>query len=179
MGSFFMPSINQRQCAMGTIDRFSTKLNTAIKYMSAFLIGAMSILVFLQVIFRYVLNAPLDWSEEMASFSFVWMALLGASIGLKKKEHPNLDIFYKLFPGRVKKLADLVINLAITLPLAILCFYGVKLTILMRMQCTAALRYSVSYVYIVLPASAFIMLTYIIIDTLRIFRKEKEAEKKQ
>ena len=164
---------------MSTIDRFSNKLNEAIKYVSAFLIGAMSILVFLQVIFRYALNAPLDWSEEMASFSFVWMALLGASIGLKKKEHPNLDIIYNLFPGRVKKLADIIINLSITLPLAILCFYGVKLTISMRMQCTAALRYSVSYVYIVLPASAFVMLTYVIIDTVRIFQKEREAEKNQ
>ena len=164
---------------MGSIDRFSNKLNEAIKYVSAFLIGAMSILVFLQVIFRYVLDAPLDWSEEMASFAFVWMALLGASIGLKKKEHPNLDIIYNLFPGRVKKLADIIINLSITLPLVILCFYGVKLTISMRMQCTAALRYSVSYIYIVLPASAFIMLVYIVIDTIKIFWKQEESERKQ
>ena len=164
---------------MGTIDRFSNTLNEAIKYVSAFLLGAMSILVFLQVVFRYVLNAPLDWSEEMASFSFVWMALLGASIGLKRKEHPNLDIIYKFFPDRLKKLADVLISLSIALPLAILCFYGVTLTISMRMQCTAALRYSVSYVYVVLPASALIMLLYVVIDTAKIFRKGKEGKKEK
>jgi len=95
----------------------------------------MTILVFLQVVFRYLLDAPLDWSEEMASFAFVWMALLGASVGLRNDEHPRLDIFYQVFPDWVKKLSG------------------------------AALGYSVSYVYVVLPISAVIMFIHVLVKS--------------
>ena len=92
---------------MNLLNEISRHLNQAMKFISGFLIAAMSILVFLQVVFRYLLDAPLDWSEEMASFAFVWMALLGASVGLKNDEHPRLDIFYQIFPDWVKSSAVL------------------------------------------------------------------------
>jgi hypothetical protein len=66
--------------------------------MAGFLTGAMAVLVFLQVLFRYVLDAPLDWSEEMSTFAFAWMCLLGASVGLRYDQHPRLDILLILFP---------------------------------------------------------------------------------
>ena len=151
---------------MNLLNGISRNLNQAMKFIAGFLIAAMTILVFLQVVFRYLLDAPLDWSEEMASFAFVWMALLGASIGLKNDEHPRLDIFYQIFPDWVKKLSSLIINLAILFMLVVLFIFGLKLTIAMQMQRTAALGYSVSYVYAVLPLSAIIMFTHVFVKTI-------------
>lgn len=156
---------------MVRIDRISEQLDHAVKYVAAFLIAAMSVLVFLQVLFRYVLDAPLDWSEESSSFAFVWMALLGASIGLKHEEHPSLDIFFRLFPSGIQKLTRMLINLSIIFMLVILFIFGLKLTISMKLQSTAALGYSVAFVYVVLPISAVIMLIHVIIQTVELFKK--------
>jgi TRAP-type C4-dicarboxylate transport system permease small subunit len=150
---------------MKLLDGISRRLNQAMKFLAGFLIAAMTILVFLQVVFRYLLDAPLDWSEEMASFAFVWMALLGASVGLRNDEHPRLDIFYQIFPEWLKKLSGLLINLAILFMLVVLFIFGLKFTIAMQMQRTAALGYSVSYVYAVLPISAVIMLIHVLVKS--------------
>jgi TRAP-type C4-dicarboxylate transport system permease small subunit len=150
---------------MKLLDGISRRLNQAMKFLAGFLIAAMTILVFLQVVFRYLLDAPLDWSEEMASFAFVWMALLGASVGLRNDEHPRLDIFYQVFPEWLKKLSGLLINLAILFMLVVLFIFGLKFTIAMQMQRTAALGYSVSYVYAVLPISAVIMLIHVLVKS--------------
>ncbi len=150
---------------MKLLDGISRRLNQAIKFLSGFLIAVMTILVFLQVVFRYLLDAPLDWSEEMASFAFVWMALLGASVGLRNDEHPRLDIFYQVFPDWLKKLSGLLINLAILFMLGVLFIFGLKFTIAMQMQRTAALGYSVSYVYAVLPISAVIMFIHVLVKS--------------
>ena len=161
---------------MNLLDGISRRLNQTMKFLAGFLIAAMTILVFLQVIFRYLLDAPLDWSEEMASFAFVWMALLGASVGLKNDEHPRLDIFYQVFPDWAKKLCSLIINLAILFMLMVLFIFGLKLTIAMQMQRTAALGYSISYVYVVLPLSAIIMFIHILVKSVQLIFNSKAEE---
>jgi len=156
------------------IERISQFLNGAIKHMAGILTGAMAVLVFLQVLCRYLLKAPLDWSEEMSTFAFAWMALLGASIGLRSDEHPRLDIFLKRFPGVLRKAAQLLVNLSILFMLLVLLIYGIKLMMAMRMQSTAALGYSVAFVYAVLPFSAAIMLVHVLAQTIDLLRNPAE-----
>lgn len=158
------------------MQKISRWTNEAVKYVAAALTGSMALLVFLQVIFRYLLDAPLDWSEEMSTFAFAWMALLGASVGLKHDEHPRLDIFFALFPPALQKWTRVLINLAVIFMLLILLFYGWKLTLLMRQQNTAALGYSVSFVYAVLPASALIMLLHAVAETVALFGRKEKTE---
>jgi len=161
-----------------SIERASSLINTIVKHMAGFLTGAMAILVFLQVLFRYVFDAPLDWSEEMATFAFAWMCLLGASVGLYLEEHPRLDIFLGFLPPLVEKFIRLLILMAIGFMLAVLFVYGLSLTTTMKMQKTAALGYSVSFVYVVLPLSAIIMLIHIVSKALSVFRNtDEEGEK--
>ena len=161
---------------MNLLNRISRRLNQAMKFLAGFLIAAMTILVFLQVIFRYLLDAPLDWSEEMASFAFVWMALLGASVGLKNDDHPRLDIFFQVFPDGIQKLCSFIINLAILFMLVVLFIFGSKLTIAMQMQRTAALGYSISYVYAVLPLSAIIMFIHVFVKSVLLVTSLKTEE---
>lgn len=142
--------------------------------MAGFLTGAMAVLVFLQVLFRYVLDAPLDWSEEMSTFAFAWMCMLGASVGIRYDEHPRLDVLLVLLPRFTQKIAKVVVNLSIMFMLIILLIYGTKFTLAMRMQSTAALRYSVSFVYMILPISAVIMLLHMTVQTVGLFRKTPE-----
>ncbi|MBM4305574.1 MAG: TRAP transporter small permease [Deltaproteobacteria bacterium] len=156
------------------LERISKRLNEVVKHLAAFLLAAMTILVFSQVLFRYLLEVPLDWSEELSTFTFVWMALLGASVGLKRNEHPRLDLFFNFFPKGMQKIVTVLCNFAILFMLMVLFVYGWKLTVSMKSQLTAALQYSVSFVYVVLPISAAIMFIHLAIQT--IFLLDKKAQ---
>jgi tripartite ATP-independent transporter DctM subunit len=62
---------------------------------------AVEILVLLTgVISRYVFNAPLTWSDELASTLFLWLAMLGSVIALRRAEHMRLAFLVGLAPPR-------------------------------------------------------------------------------
>src|ERR1700674_3888590 len=50
------------------------------------LVAAEIIILFSGVVARYVLNHPLIWSDELASILFLWLAMLGAVVALRRDE---------------------------------------------------------------------------------------------
>lgn len=49
-------------------------------------------LVFMQVIFRYVIQSSLSWSEELVRYIFVWQIWLGAAYAAKLDKHINITV---------------------------------------------------------------------------------------
>lgn len=66
------------------------KLEWLLKIICAALAGALTIVIFLQVFYRFVLRAPLVWSEEMALFLFQWTVFMGAALAVKQRSHFGL-----------------------------------------------------------------------------------------
>ena len=48
-------------------------------------------LIFLSVFYRYALNSPLIWANDMSIFIFIWLSFLGMSSAVKLKEHVAFD----------------------------------------------------------------------------------------
>lgn len=48
---------------------------------AAGLLVVLSVTLFLQVLFRYVIKQPLPWTEEAARYALVWYAMLAAAAG--------------------------------------------------------------------------------------------------
>jgi TRAP-type C4-dicarboxylate transport system permease small subunit len=69
----------------------------------AAILVAVEILVLLAgVISRYAFNRPLTWSDELASILFLWLAMLGAVIALRRAEHMRLGFLVSLAPPRLR-----------------------------------------------------------------------------
>ena len=89
----------------------------------AFLMGAMTLITFANVVARYVLNANILWALEVTVFLFAWMVLLGVSYGVKKSLHLGVDILISaLSPGPRKVFA--LIAVACCLAYSILLLIG-------------------------------------------------------
>ena len=54
----------------------------------------------LQIVFRYVFNRPLGWTEEVTVLCWVWVVLWGASFLLDDEEEVRFDIVYNAVSGR-------------------------------------------------------------------------------
>jgi len=67
-------------------------------------LGVMGIVLFTQVVTRYVLNMPLIWSEEAARYLHVWIALFGIHFGLRRNAHIRVTLFVDKLP-RTARLA--------------------------------------------------------------------------
>jgi tripartite ATP-independent transporter DctM subunit len=77
------------------------------------LIGEICIL-FAGIVTRYVFHAPLIWSDELAHLMFIWLAMLGAVIALRRGEHMRMSTFVnKASPGVRAVLETVAMVLAI------------------------------------------------------------------
>ncbi|WP_312795161.1 TRAP transporter large permease subunit [Tianweitania sp.] len=47
------------------------------------------------VVARYVFSTPLIWGDEVASFAFLWLAMLGSAIAIDRNEHLRLTVFLR------------------------------------------------------------------------------------
>jgi len=75
----------------------------------AALLVLMEILVLLSGVFsRYVLQRPLTWSDELASTMFLWLAMLGAVIALRRSSHMRMTALVDLASPQTRAFLDLV-----------------------------------------------------------------------
>ncbi len=81
-----------------------TRLDRALALLTevpaAVLVALEAVILFAGVISRYVFNAPLTWSDELASILFLWLAMLGAVIALRRDEHMRLTTFIGMMRPR-------------------------------------------------------------------------------
>ena len=121
------------------------------------LIGMMTIVILLQVFFRYVLGNALTWSEEVARFMMIWMTFLIAPVAYRHGINVSLDFFASMIIGRAKDIMSIILNLLIILFLVIffvesfgLIERGLKLK-------ASTLSIKMAYIYLILPISFFLM----------------------
>jgi C4-dicarboxylate transporter DctQ subunit len=127
------------------------------------LVVVMTVVVFLQVIYRYVLTQPLHWSEELARYLFVWLSILGATLGLQKQGHFGLDIFFRMLPKQGQWLMRLLIHLLMGAVVLVLVVYGVTLVQKTVLQESPAMGISMSWAYASLPVGAALMAIHLFV----------------
>jgi len=73
-------------------------LGTFVELAAGALVVAEIVILFSGVIARYVFNHPLVWSDELASIVFLWQAMLGAVIALRRDEHMRMTALVGALP---------------------------------------------------------------------------------
>jgi TRAP-type C4-dicarboxylate transport system permease small subunit len=80
---------------------------------AAALVAAEIVVLSAGVVSRYVFRSPLTWSDELASILFLWLAMLGSVIALRRGEHMRLTAIVNRLPQRWRGLADTVAALVV------------------------------------------------------------------
>lgn len=133
--------------------------DTLESHILVFALAFSTLLIFVQVIFRYVLNNSITWSEELARYIFIWMIWLGTSVSMKTKEHIRMDMLMNKVHGKGKIILELVSSIILLAFCIFLVKYGYDLVMSMmaRGNKSVALRLPMWIVYSSLPFSQFIV----------------------
>jgi len=84
-------------------------------------VAFMVVIVFYQVIARYFFNKPPKWTEEIALVTMIWIAMLGAGIGLKNDIHVRVEVFMSVFSKKIQRLVEIAI-------MVLIVYFGVQMT---------------------------------------------------
>lgn len=132
--------------------------------------------VFAQVIFRYVLLAPLTWSSEIANLLLLYISFLGSILLVGDKGHMAVDFFKQKMSVRLRKIVDLFIHIALLIVFIILFYYGARFTQLSAHGISPALQISVAWNYVVLPITGLGSIIYLIVHIINDLKQWKSNE---
>jgi TRAP-type C4-dicarboxylate transport system permease small subunit len=116
--------------------------------------------VLAQVVFRYALNDPLTWSEELARYLFIWCAFLGWLIASRRNTHLAIGFLADRMSRRSRALLAIALQLA-TLGFAyVLGTRGARLVANNWDVENVAVPFNLGVVYLIEPLAAAVIAFY-------------------
>lgn len=94
-----------------------------LRWLMVLIIGAMALLVFLNVVLRYGFNSNLTITEEIGRYLFVWLTFLGSISAFIRNRHVRVDTFLLRMPAPMQRVVKILSDLAM-LACCVLVFVG-------------------------------------------------------
>ncbi len=159
------------QTRIGPLD----PLAAAVRFLVALLFVLLIASVFAQVVFRYLLQMPLIWAEDINTFTFIWLAFLGGSLGVRYRMHFGIDTALDMLsPG-----GQAILRLLIDLGILVFSFYMLKegwaFTAVSRGMRTFATGLPMVWMYAAVPAGGALCVIFALEDTLRVVREGRRS----
>jgi TRAP-type C4-dicarboxylate transport system permease small subunit len=81
-------------------------------------------LAFFQIITRFVLQSPAEWTEVLIRVTLIWMVFLGVPAAFRYGSMVSVDVLYRWSPPRVRRMLDWVVCIAGLLLVVVLVWWG-------------------------------------------------------
>jgi len=139
---------------IGGVDRF----NDAILLFLSLVLGVLACLGAAQVVWRYVLNQPLVWSEEAIRYALIWSVFLGSGVAVRRGLLASVELVAQLAPPKLRKLFAGFSLLVCGLFWLTLLFFGVAILESVRGMTSGSLEMPMPLVYMAIPVGAALAL---------------------
>jgi TRAP-type C4-dicarboxylate transport system permease small subunit len=155
------------------LERWSTAI--AMAGACAMMVVAASLGVF-QIVTRFVLEQPAEWSEILIRFSLIWMVFLGIPAAFRQGAMVSVDVLYRWSPPRFRRVLDWLVCLAALALIAIIFWWGWDYARPGSVQSMAGLEsVSMFWAYLAMPVGSVFCVIGIIGNLLDPMRLELET----
>ncbi|MEO5765261.1 MAG: TRAP transporter small permease [Casimicrobiaceae bacterium] len=108
-----------------------------------------------QIVSRFVLEQPAEWSEVLVRFTLIWMVFLGAPAAFRQGAMVSVDVLYRWGGPRLKRALDWLVALAALTLIGFMIRYGFDYAWRARFQTISGLEsYSMTWAYLAVPVGA-------------------------
>ena len=114
---------------------------------AAFMLAAMFICFILQIFFRYVLNSPVGWTEEVSTLMWIWGVLWGAVFVLDEKDEVRFDIIYSAVKERTRRVFTVITGIALVAAYSVSLPAATTYVTFMKVERSAYLGIRLDYLY--------------------------------
>jgi len=145
-------------------------LEQALNFVAIILFAMIFIVVLLQIFFRYILNDPLIWTEELARYLFIWLCFTGWVIASRHSDHITIVAVRDKLPVVLQKLVGLLTQSGYIALAAILIWQGSFLFQRNLSVETVTLFFPFALVYFIVPVAGILIAIIAITDSIKIVR---------
>lgn len=111
------------------------------------MLAAMFLAFILQIIFRYLLNWPVGWTNEISVLLWLWMVLFGAGFVLREREEIRFDIIYGAVGARIRRIMAVITATALVVLYTISLPATADYVTFMKVERTAYLKLPFNWAY--------------------------------
>ncbi|MBR1146524.1 TRAP transporter small permease [Bradyrhizobium sp. AUGA SZCCT0431] len=144
------------------IGKLSDVITEIAKFALGLCVAAIVLITLAAVWWRYVINAPIAWVEQVSNILFIWITFIGAAVLYRQKLHIGVDMFIGMLKGRAQQVMFWVIELANLTFIIVLFVYSLKLSIDVLPNTYGALDITPAFFYFSAPVSCAMMMLYFI-----------------
>ena len=142
---------------MDSLNRVNTLLFQTAEQAVILFMGIIALVIPYEVFGRYVLGDMPMWSGEAATYSLVWVSMLGGAVGLRKGVQVGVDLAYAKLAAHWAARVRLAGALFMLLFLSVMIFVGLQQTVDNWLQISPALGMPMALPYLALPAGFSLM----------------------
>jgi len=155
------------------IERFTSGL--AMAGACAMLVVASALGIF-QIVTRFVLEQPAEWSEILIRLSLIWMVFLGIPAAFRQGAMVSVDVLYRTVPAGARRVLDWAVALASLVLVAVILWWGWDYAVRGQVQSMAGLEsVSMFWGYLALPVGALFCILGVIGNLIDPQRHELET----
>ena len=161
------------------MEKLYQSINKLLKILLVAIFSILVIDVFWQVFARYSIGKPNAFTEELARYLLIWLAILGTAYVRSYKGQMAIDYLYnKLSPKKQKTLSFFIEFSIMMFALIVMVIGGINLMyITLKLgQISPALNIPIGYVYSVVPISGLLIIFYCIYHCFHLFKQNKNKE---
>ena len=138
------------------------------------LVVALAVVVFLQVFNRFVLKAPLAWSEDLAMLLFQWVAFLGAAVGVKRMRHFGIELVVRKLSEKSRRWIEILVPFIMGIVAVTMITEGYKLIQFNINRTYSSMDLSYIWAYLPIPLSGVLIIIFLIEQEAQRLKGQKE-----
>lgn len=130
----------------------------ALEWFAIVCMVVLTVIVFTDVVMRYIFKQGFSWSQEIAALMMVWFSLVGMAIGVLEKIHISIELFTAKLSPKALSVLDSVNHLLIAAFGGLMVWFGVKIMMMTKLSTMPATKLPSSVLYVILPLSGILIL---------------------
>lgn len=160
------------------IKKGADRIQDCMIYIAMSLLVAMTVLTCVQVFFRYFIGKSIKWSEEVPLILMVWFGFISIAMGVKKRLHISIQLFFNMLPKKMQAILLKLIDLIILIFGVFMLIYGYKLTVSTMGSTLPVTKLPGGIIYAVVPVTS-VMIIYDSLMFLLGIQGEEDSEENQ
>lgn len=149
------------------LTRLCDLLNKTTTFIASWLLFLMFLFSCVVIFYRYAVENPLSWSSDILMPAFVWMSMLGISVGSRSASHMAVDSLVALMPHGMQSMLYVAIRLLVGSFCAFLVVVGANVTYAARETRWGVLQWTTEFFYVAFPICFFLIFLYCLDDILK------------
>lgn len=166
-------SDKKRGGLLGVMEDVSRLIELITRWACVGTMSTMTVIVFGQVILRFVFNNALPWPEEISRYLMIWSCFLGSSLAVKHGEHIGVLFIVQKIPDGIRRYISFVVKLAVIVFLAFAAYHGFRMLEMTRRQVAPASGLNMAIAYAAIPVGSLFGLVHALVN---IFEKPQESD---